>query len=80
MSFISFRAKYNYILMMFFPYMGTLIILFSEMLKFSQIIHKKISKENKEYDEIFKNISFVKMESSQLINELFNKNVLKWPR
>jgi hypothetical protein len=46
--------------------MGTLIILFSELLKFSQIIHQKKSKENKEYDEIFKNISFVKMKSSQI--------------
>jgi len=56
------------------------------MLKF---LKKKIPKifflkENKEYDGMFGNISFIEMEFSilinQLINQLFDKHVLKWPR
>jgi hypothetical protein len=48
----------------------TLIILFSEMLKFSKIISSKsknIVKENSEYLRIFKNISFVEMKVLKLI-------------
>jgi hypothetical protein len=56
------------------------------MLKF---LKKKIPKifflkENKESDGMFGNISFIEMEFSilinQLINQLFDKHVLKWPR
>jgi len=45
----------------------TLIILFSEMLKFPPKIKIKIFflNENKESDEIFRNISFVNMELSK---------------
>ncbi len=43
----------------------TLIILFSKMLKFSK---KKTLKENKKSNETFENMSFIKMESSTLIN------------
>jgi hypothetical protein len=51
-------------------------IIFRKMLKFS----KKLLKEKKrESNEIFENISFVKIESSKLLNYLTNK-CLKWPR
>jgi len=49
-----------------------LIILFSKMLKFSKKSGKSIIKENKEFDEIFEDISIVKMKISKLINYLTN--------
>ncbi len=48
-----------------------LIILFSKMLKFSKKLGIK-KKENKKIDEIFEDISFVKMKISKLINHLRN--------
>ncbi len=46
-------------------------ILFSKMLKFSKKIRVK-KKENKEFDEIFEDVLFVKMKISKLINYLTN--------
>jgi len=57
---------------------STLIILLVEMLGFSKVISlkkKKKLKENKEYFEIFRNISF--QYGIFLINQLFDTHVLK---
>jgi hypothetical protein len=59
---------------------STLIILLVEMLGFSKVISfkkKKFVKENKEYFEIFRNISF--QYGIFLINQLFDTHVLKLP-
>jgi hypothetical protein len=58
---------------------STLIILFSEMLKFSKFIfpNQYIYCERKYL--IFKNISFVETNVSKLINYLFDGHMFKWP-
>jgi len=59
---------------------STVIILFSEMLKFTEISFLQINKKNVEENiKSSKNILFVKMKITKLINCLFNRHVLKLP-